>query len=319
MPVWLVGAAAPIGQFCNVPQWRPYKGSIVLRPILALLFLALLVFHANIAAAQQQPLVMDGYRPAPRLCGEKSAPLNVETIPWIGCFYLAPGHNSTGTFIGHKVDIGVDVDGVGQFIVDGAAIEYTRKSTKTTSGTNIPYVGTVGGSGISICNDGERSSCPSLISVISSNEDKTILFSVAECLPPDFRTCVLTKANWDYKISHADELNAERKASQIAMTPIPPGPFVSWPEDIKNTAVISLMRRCNFISVMAMGNFQGPKETGTEMLQSLMLACIDHQMPDDWPNHDEVRTAIQQHFDAARQVVPNLPNPFEVMSHLPPG
>jgi hypothetical protein len=73
------------------------------------------------------------------------------------------------------------------------------------------------------------------------------------------------------------------------------------------------------VGVMAFGNYQGPKEAAKEMSQALAMACTDHQMPEDWPGHAEVRAALKQHYDAALGLDPKLPDPVALMSHLPPG
>jgi hypothetical protein len=239
-------------------------------------------------------------------------------IPQIGCIYLSSGHKATGEFSGHNVEITVGADGIEKFRVDGMLVEPKIGANRTVSGTNLPSVHLWGGStGFSFCSDPAASSCPSSISVHSRNPDKTILFSVTQCLPPDYQRCVGNQANWDYELSRLSQPNPQLTRPVNGQTPLPTGPFSLWPDEIKKRAIASLSFRCGFISVMQLDNYQGPKEAGKEMVQALASACIDHQMPADWPGHAEMRETSKQHYSAAQGLDPSLPDPVAMMSHLP--
>jgi hypothetical protein len=133
-------------------------------------------------------------------CGVKAVPRNQPTIPQVGCFYLSAGHRATGTLATHFIEISVDDAGTEIFKVDGQRITETHD---TATWTNLPYV-TVGGvAGYSICErpTDRNSGCPSSITIFSRDPDKAVLFLVSECLPPQYRLCVTTQANWDYEKS----------------------------------------------------------------------------------------------------------------------
>jgi hypothetical protein len=100
--------------------------------------------------------------------------------------------------------------------------------------------------------------------------------------------------------------------------PLPEGPFSSWPADLKGRAVASLTFRCNLVSGMALGNYHGPLAAAKEYAQALTAACVDGQMPDDWPGHVEIRDSLLRHFDAAHQQDPTLPMPQWPRSGPPP-
>src|SRR5665213_1860435 len=66
-------------------------------------------------------------------------------------------------------------------------------------------------------------------------------------------------------------------------TPLPPGPFASWPEDARGPALRGVRSRCGFMVGMAFANYQGPKEAITPIITAVLSACIAKVMPDDWP------------------------------------
>jgi hypothetical protein len=98
-------------------------------------------------------------------------------------------------------------------------------------------------------------------------------------------------------------------APSSALVPLPPGPFSTWPDDLKRKALVSLAFRCNMVSVMALGNYRGPEMAAKEYAKSLAAACVDRQMPDDWPGHDETRKTVLRHFNLAHEQDPTLEMP----------
>jgi len=78
---------------------------------------------------------------------------------------------------------------------------------------------------------------------------------------------------------------ARNPAGGIAATSIPNGPYSSWAEESRKKAVAAVSFRCVMMSGMQLGNYQGSKEAAREMAQAILMACVDHQMPDDWPGH----------------------------------
>ena len=130
-------------------------------------------------------------------CGTEAIPQDITTIPWIGCFTLSADHSATGTFSNHQVEVAVDANGEEVFTVDGTVIT-TIRFPQRASETNVPYVH-VTSSGYGFCDEAGAAFCPSSITVFSRNSDRSVLFMVAECLPPTYRVCVLTQQNWLHK------------------------------------------------------------------------------------------------------------------------
>lgn len=103
----------------------------------------------------------------------------------------------------------------------------------------------------------------------------------------------------------------------VLQTPLPTGPYASWPEDLKKKAVAALAFRCAMVSGMQFGNYKGPGAAAKEMVQALSAACVDHQMPDDWPGHAEFRETIRHHFEVAHGLDSSLEMPPDsVWSHF---
>jgi hypothetical protein len=115
---------------------------------------------------------------------------------------LITGHSAKGNFSGHQIEVSVGPTGMEAFKADGMAVMSMFDRTKRPSVfTNLNYVRPSGGSsGYAICLDG--SGCPSDITVFSRNSDKTVLFLVSECVPPDYHRCETTQENWNFVISH---------------------------------------------------------------------------------------------------------------------
>jgi len=84
-----------------------------------------------------------------------------------------------GVFAGHSVVVAVDSDGMEVYSVDG---------TKTYEGR--------------FCNDATHVSCPSSLTVLDRNPDKSVSFMMSECFSPTYHVCVTTQENWDYEKSH---------------------------------------------------------------------------------------------------------------------
>lgn len=139
---------------------------------------------------------LGAYSDVKSYCGTGPLPRNVATIPWIGCFILSPGHGAAGTFSNHLVEVTVGENGEEVFTVDGTVI----KDQPTPSRTNVEFVHpTVGG--YSFCEAAGPDACATSVGVWSRNPDHTVLFTVAECLPPTYHVCVLSQENWDYQKS----------------------------------------------------------------------------------------------------------------------
>jgi hypothetical protein len=136
-------------------------------------------------------------------CGRAGIADNVTTIPWVGCFRLHAGNSAEGTFAGKRLRIQVDASGAEHFSVNGLGIvNRIQKPGRTASGTNLPLVHAGGVGGYAFCRGGEPLNfCPSDIEVFTRAPDKSVVFTVAECLPPTYQVCVLTLENWRYEVS----------------------------------------------------------------------------------------------------------------------
>ncbi len=103
--------------------------------------------------------------------------------------------------------------------------------------------------------------------------------------------------------------DAPASPPHTGLVPLPKGSFSSWPDELKSKAVSSLTLRCNMVSIMALGNYHGPDAAAKEYAQAFSAACVDGQMPDDWPGHVETRDSLLRHFDLAHQQDPKLEMP----------
>jgi hypothetical protein len=135
-------------------------------------------------------------------CGKLPISVDPRSIPQFGCFVLSPGHAAKGAFFGHQVTVAVDASGQELFTADGIVVEETKDSSKPQAQrTNVPFVHNQGTAGYTFCQRPTDNFCPAHITVFERNPNKTILFTVSECLPPTYQTCVMTQENWDYEVS----------------------------------------------------------------------------------------------------------------------
>jgi hypothetical protein len=162
-----------------------------------LVLLMLLLWYP--AKAQSPPSRLSAYGSINTYCGRDPVLQNADIIPWIGCFLLSAGHSATGMFSSHHVDLAVDATGQEIFAVDGTSIADIVGPQRSKSGTNLPFVHA--GMGHSFCKDEADGPCPSQIIALSRNPDKSVLFMVLECLPPENHVCVTTQENWTYENS----------------------------------------------------------------------------------------------------------------------
>jgi hypothetical protein len=132
-------------------------------------------------------------------CDEGPISKDPAAIPWIGCFSLSAGHRAKGEFYGQHMEVAVGLAGYEVFTVNGtlAAGEYDSNFQQRV----VPPFFRVG-NGYAFCRDAASTDCPTLINVFSRNSDKSVLFMVAECLPPKNHICVLNRKNWNYENSH---------------------------------------------------------------------------------------------------------------------
>ena len=167
------------------------------------LFIVVAIASVVEPSLAQEPSPLGVYRAATTYCGLDPIRQDPAILPEIGCFVLSPGHVAKGTFSGHAVEVSVAPTGEETFNVDGTQIRSFFDQTKNPSVfTNLRFVRPAGGgSGYAVCLDDGRN-CPSSINVFSRNADKTVLFTVSECLPPAYLACAISRENWNYLKSH---------------------------------------------------------------------------------------------------------------------
>jgi hypothetical protein len=242
-------------------------------------------------------------------CGSGAIPQNAATIPWIGCFSLSAGHRATGTFSNHNVDVSVDIAGNEVFSVDGTVVvEKTRDPPRHGRETNIPYVHPDGVDGYSICPDESPGSCPSHIDVFSRNADKSVLFMVAECFPPLYRSCVLTQKNWDFETSRqASNQGQANPPPRNPRVPMPSGPFASWPLETRGPALQTVRFACLFVAGMSFAGPSVPKmshEAMADVLGAIVSGCVADAMPEDWPERDAELERESTYKEKVKEILP---------------
>ena len=257
------------------------------------------------AAAQSSDAVPPG--PYALLCGDGPIPRDAPTIPWIGCFYLSAGHSAAGTFANQKVEVSVDATGNEAFKVNGTVVATGHGGQPT----NVPTV-RPSGSGYWFCPDAASDQCPSGINIHSRGADKSVFFVVTECLPPQDRrhVCVMKQKDWDFEKS----AEAAKGREAIQKTPInkpnvpmPPGPYASWPADIRGPAVLTVRFRCMFVTGMALSGPTVPKvsqQAMRDVLAAVWSSCVASAMPDDWPEREAELEKAKSHRDKVGNVWP---------------
>jgi hypothetical protein len=162
----------------------------------SVLLTAGLIFAQQAMAQDTTAPHLGAYGVTSTYCGKGAVPQNSKNIPLIGCFQLSAGHDAIGEFSGHTVKVTVDGAGDEVFAVDGALIG------EMGGRPNLPFVRPAGGgAGYAICQNASSPSCPANITVFARNPDRSVLFVVAQCLPPTNHVCVTTQENWNYEKS----------------------------------------------------------------------------------------------------------------------
>jgi tetratricopeptide (TPR) repeat protein len=242
-------------------------------------------------------------------CGEGPIPEDVATIPWIGCFALSADHRARGEFSDQEVEVEVDAKGAAIFTVNGTVVTTTADPNHVRQ-TNLPYVHPDGSGGYGICPEIGTGSCPSHIDVFSRNANKSVLFMVSECLPPQYRVCVLTRENWDFEKSR--RASNGRPASPLV--PMPEGPFASWPPESREPALQTLRARCTFMSAMALaGAGQLSRDAFTDVAVALVSGCVANAMPEDWPQRPAELERAKSYEEKAKPFMPTSFN-FEAVA-----
>jgi hypothetical protein len=139
-------------------------------------------------------------------CGQAPISVNAPVLPQIGCFVLSSGHYVQGAIVGHQVNVSVDANGQEVFAVDGTIVTEMFDQTRAPHRfTNLPFVHLGGIAGFTFCQRATDDWCPTRIDVFNRRPDKSILFMVVQCVPPNYRTCVTTKENWNFELSRAKQ------------------------------------------------------------------------------------------------------------------
>jgi hypothetical protein len=211
---------------------------------------------------------------------------DVTQIPSIGCFRLSPGHRASGDFTGHALTVHVDAQGEA-CDVDGAAF--------SCSGCiGAPKVG-----------------CSAMLWIPSRDPDGTINFVVQKLVGYSYANNQETFDSLRKDMEARAQQPAVNPGAGLAAAPVPDGPYASWPEESKKNAVAVLSFRCLIISGMQLANYRGVQEAAHEMAQAMILACVDHQMPDDWPDRSYYQATERTHYERARALDPGLSLPSD--------
>lgn len=219
------------------------------------------------------------------LCGSQGMLTDLTQLPSIGCFQLSPGHSATGDFAGHVLIVRVDSQGE-SCKLDGADFN--------CSGCIAPQDG-----------------CSARLTVHSRDPGGTVNFVIARKVAQG--AYVLNQENFDFeqkRLQARTPQPATNPAPGQVATLIPDGPYSSWPEEQKK-AVATLSFRCALVSGMQFGHYQGPREAQLEMVQAMTLACVEHVMPDDWPDRSAIQTMEKAHLDKAKALDPALSLPAD--------
>jgi hypothetical protein len=227
------------------------------------------------------------------LCGSRGMLTDVSQIPSVGCFRLSRGHKAAGNFGGRLVTVRVDA----------------RGESCEVGGTAFNCSG---------CIDTAHAACGAMLTLHSRDADGFVNFYVSRKVAEN--TYVTNQENLD--------LEQERMQSRVDMPAktaatggrvIPDGPYASWPAESRQKAVGTLMFRCAMLSTMELANYRGPNEAGQEMAQALSMACVDHQMPDDWPGHANLQTKEAEHLEKAEQLDPSISDIWRVVQQPQPN
>ena len=156
---------------------------------------------ASSAHAENASSPLGSYANLSTYCGHDPIQTDPATIPEFGCFRLTSKHTASATISTHVVQVGVGDDGNEFFSADGIQIEEVPDpSRKPPHKINLPFVNEAS-SGYGFCENDATGYCPVHITVFSRDPDKSVLFMVSHCLPPNNQVCVSTKRNWDYEMS----------------------------------------------------------------------------------------------------------------------
>ena len=94
-----------------------------------------------------------------------------------------------------------------------------------------------------------------------------------------------------------------------ALMPEPTGPFSAWPPGSRAAAIKGVSFRCSLTSIMALGNYGGPRDAAKPGAQAFAFACMVHQMPADWPDRPDVLGREQAAYRSAKALDPGFPDP----------
>jgi hypothetical protein len=88
---------------------------------------------------------------------------------------------------------------------------------------------------------------------------------------------------------------------------MPPGPFASWPANIRGPALQSVRFTCLFLTVMASAGPNMPKlsrQAMNDAAAAVASGCVANAMPDDWPERAAELERERSHQEKVRDVWP---------------
>jgi hypothetical protein len=90
-------------------------------------------------------------------------------------------------------------------------------------------------------------------------------------------------------------------------TPLPPGPYASWPEESRVPALLTLRFQCAFIAGMGFAGPQVPHLSPAETrdaIHAVVSTCVVNAMPDDWPQRAAELEQARSYLEKTKGLFP---------------
>ena len=105
------------------------------------------------------------------------------------------------------------------------------------------------------------------------------------------------------------QTDAYESVSSQLIPGIPLGSFSSWPEATKTQAVESVVKTCLFQCGMLFNTANYSQDRVKEESKTCSATCIVRHLPDDYPDHEKLKEAALDHYEAAKTLGSLLPSP----------
>lgn len=108
------------------------------------------------------------------------------------------------------------------------------------------------------------------------------------------------------------------QAPTAAPTPVPSGPYASWPIESRKAAVTGLHKRCQFSALLIVTEIKTVKAAQTAGVEAFDAACMAHRMPLDWPYRTAALNRATSQYEIAKAADPKFPNPLDLSKQSGP-